>query len=242
MKGWYGHLDNDFPFELFSVSHLVMIGILITGGVLLAVFRNDIENRSGIVRFVFFLLLLGLEAMYHYWMYKDRLWNATFMLPFHLCSISLVLCLLLLITKWELVFQVVYFIGIIGALMAIVTPELFFGYPHFRYFHFFVTHILIISTCLYFVLVHQYKPTKKGLFLSFAFLNSCAGLAWMVNKYTGGNYMFLASKPANGSLFDYLGPYPYYVLVLEVVALLLFLALLIPFRWKRGQQRRKGAL
>ncbi|WP_312096446.1 TIGR02206 family membrane protein [Niallia sp.] len=240
MKGWYGHLYDDFPFELFSVSHLVMIGILIIGGILLFIFRNYIQMRSCIFRSVFFLVLLGLEAMYHYWMHKDGLWDASIMLPFHLCSISLILCLLLLITKWELVFQVVYFIGIIGALMAIVTPELFLGYPHFRYFHFFVTHILIIWTCLYFVLVHQYKPTKKGLFLAFIFLNSSATLAWIVNRLIGSNYMFLAYKPANGSLLDYLGPYPDYLLVLELVALLLFFVLLIPFQMERRRQRRRN--
>lgn len=233
MKGWYGHLYDDFPFELFSISHLVMIGILVMGGVLLSIFRQYIQMRSGNFRAAIFSLLLGLEVMYHYWMYKDRLWDASNMLPFHLCSISLILCLLLLITKWELVFQVVYFIGIIGAIMAVITPELFLGYPHFRYFHFFVTHILIIWTCLYFVLVHQYKPTKIGLLLSFVFLNSSAVLAWIVNHYTGGNYMFLAYKPANGSLLDYLGPYPYYLLVLELVALLLFYILLIPFQLRR---------
>jgi hypothetical integral membrane protein (TIGR02206 family) len=236
MKGWYGHLYDDFPFELFSVSHLIMIGILIIGGIFLVIFRNCIQMIRGIFQSVFFVLLLGFEVMYHYWMYKDGLWDASFMLPFHLCSISLVLCLLLLITKWEFVFQVVYFFGMIGALMAIVTPELFIGYPHFRYFHFFVTHILIIWTCLYFVLVHQYKPTKKGMVLSFVFLNSSAVLAWIVNIYTGGNYMFLAYKPENGSLLDYLGPYPYYILVLEAVAFFLFFVLLIPFRWKKGKK------
>ncbi|MEK5382527.1 YwaF family protein [Niallia sp. FSL W8-0635] len=233
MKGWYGHLYDDFPFELFSISHLAMIGILLMGGVLLAIFRHYIQMRSGVFRSVIFGLLFGLEAMYHYWMYKDCLWDASVMLPFHLCSISLILCLLLLITKWELVFQVVYFIGIIGALMAVITPELFLGYPHFRYFHFFVTHILIIWTCLYFVLVHQYKPTKKGLLLAVIFLNSSAVLTWIVNRVTGGNYMFLAYKPANSSLLDYLGPYPYYLLVLEIVALALFYILLIPFQLRR---------
>ncbi|HEO8419368.1 conserved hypothetical integral membrane protein TIGR02206 [Mycobacteroides abscessus subsp. abscessus] len=233
MKGWYGHLYDDFPFELFSISHLTMIGILLIGGVLLAIFRHYIQMRSGVFRSVIFGLLFGLEAMYHYWMYKDGLWDASVMLPFHLCSISLILCLLLLITKWELVFQVVYFIGIIGALMAVITPELFLGYPHFRYFHFFVTHILIIWTCLYFVLVHQYKPTKKGLLLAVIFLNGSAVLTWIVNRVTGGNYMFLAYKPANSSLLDYLGPYPYYLLVLEIVALALFYILLIPFQLRR---------
>ena len=39
----------------------------------------------------------------------------------------------------------VFFAGIGGALQAMATPVLDVGFPHFRYFHFFYTHIGIIS-------------------------------------------------------------------------------------------------
>ena len=90
MKGWYGHLYDDFPFELFSLSHLIMIGILISGGVPFFFFRKNIQMRSGWFRLVLGVVMFGLAAMYHYWMYKDGLWDASFMLSFHLYSISLI--------------------------------------------------------------------------------------------------------------------------------------------------------
>ena len=61
------------------------------------------------------------------------------------------------------------------------------------------------------------------------FLNFLLVTVGTVNFLTGGNYMFLARKPETASLLDVLGPYPWYLLSLEAVALLLFLVLYLPF-------------
>lgn len=231
MNKLFGHQYDLFPFEAFSISHLLMIAIFICGSIFLFKVRDFLRKYDKTARGVMFFVLFLLEIMYHFWLFKDGYWNISFTLPLQLCSLSLILCLILLLTRAKIIFQIVYFIGITGAFMAILTPELFLGFPHFRYFQFFITHMLIIWTCLYFVFVHKYKPTKKGLLTSFLFLNGSAGVAYTVNKLTGGNYMFLAYKPSNGSLLDYFGPFPYYILTLEAVALFLFFLLLIPFAW-----------
>ena len=49
-------------------------------------------------------------------------------------------------------------------------------------------------------------------------LNVLAAVVFTVNLVTGGNYMFLRIKPTTGSLLDYLGPYPWYILSLEGVS------------------------
>ncbi|WP_313805279.1 TIGR02206 family membrane protein [Cytobacillus sp.] len=238
MNKLFGHQYDLFPFEAFSISHLLMIAIFICGSIFLFKARDFLRKYDKTARGVMFFVLFLLEFMYHFWLFKDDYWNISFTLPLQLCSVSLILCLILLVTKARVIFQVVYFIGITGAFMAILTPELFLGFPHFRYFQFFITHMLIIWTCLYFVFVHTYKPTKKGLLTSFLFLNGSAGVAYTVNKFTGGNYMFLAHKPNNGSLLDYFGPFPYYILTLEAVALFLFFLLLIPFAWHIRTSRK----
>ncbi|MBT2689885.1 TIGR02206 family membrane protein [Bacillus sp. ISL-47] len=239
MSGVFSHDYNTFPFIAFTASHLLMIFLFAVVSAIMFIFRGRLRNMDGQVRKIMFFLLFTMELFYHIWLYKGGYWDVTFALPLHLCSISLILCLILLATKSKVVFQIVYFIGIVGALMAILTPELFLGFPHFRYFQFFITHNLIIWTCLYFVFVHNYRPTGKGLLMSILFLNISAAGAFLANKLTDGNYMFLSYKPDNATLLDYFGPYPFYIFSLEGAAILLFIMLLVPFKLKDREIARK---
>ncbi|MCM3091607.1 MULTISPECIES: YwaF family protein [unclassified Cytobacillus] len=230
MSGVFSHDYKAFPFMVLSAPHISMLVLFTALSALLFIFRKELFRLDKLIRLSMFLMLFTLELLYHAWLYHGGEWDISFTLPLQLCSISLVLSLLLLASKSKAIFQIVYYLGVTGAFMAILTPELFLGFPHFRYFQFFITHNLIIWTCLYFVLVHQFKPTGIGLFQSFVFLNLCASAAFFANKLTGGNYMFLSQKPENNTLLDYLGPYPYYIITLEITALFLFSLLLLPFK------------
>jgi len=234
----FGHRSDTYPFEIFSLYHLVTQAVFLLISILIYVYRTPLSNHEKIVRYTMFTLLFGLEALYHIWLFKGGVWDLSFTLPLQLCSISLLLCCVLLLTNSKVLFQIVYFLGIAGAMQALITPELFLGFPHFRFIQFFLTHMLIIWVALFYVFVQKYKPTWRGLLQAFLFLNVAAGVAYIANKLTLGNYMFLAQKPTNASLLDYLGPYPYYILSLEGIAFTLFVMMFIPF-WLRERMKMR---
>lgn len=60
--------------------------------------------------------------------------------------------------------------------------------------------------------------------------NVYAALIGTFDYFFKTDYMFLRSKPPTPSLLDVLGPWPWYILVCEFVALGLFLLLYLPFR------------
>jgi hypothetical integral membrane protein (TIGR02206 family) len=179
-----------------------------------------------------------MEVSYHGWMISTGRWMASQSLPLELCSISLMVAILLLWTGKKQLIDFVFFAGIGGALQAMATPVLDIGFPHFRYFHFFYIHIGIILTALYFTWMKDYRPTFKGIMKTMFALNLFLPVIMAVNALTQGNYMFLREKPVNGSLLDYLGPYPWYILSLEGVAFIFFICLWQLFRGRRHSENK----
>ncbi|MFE8699227.1 TIGR02206 family membrane protein [Cytobacillus sp. FJAT-54145] len=240
MKELFGHNYELYPFEIFSVLHVLTIGVFLAVSFIMYLLRERLRMYDKKIRIVMFLSLFLFELAYHYWLFKDGYWDVSFTLPLQLCSISLLLCLVLLATNLRWMFQIVFFLGGAGALQALITPELFVGFPHFRFIQFFITHMLIIWVALYYLFVKGYRPTSKGLLHAFLFLNAAAVFAFIANIITGGNYMFLARKPTNASLLDYLGPYPTYILSLEVIAISLFVIMYLPFGL--GERKKKRSV
>lgn len=221
-------------FIMFSPSHLIAVLMIILIVVELAIFKGLIAkiNRRCFER-SFALSLLLVEWLYYLWMYKTGKWTVSYSLPLELCSISLYASILLLWTGNKRLYPFVLFAGIGGALQAIVTPDLEVGFPHFRYFQFFYVHGGIIFTAFYFTWIKNNRPTLRDVFETMIVLNLFACLVFIINIIVSGNYMFLREKPKMGSLLDYLGSYPYYIISLEGIALLTFMTLWLLFKDKK---------
>lgn len=80
--------------------------------------------------------------------------------------------------------------------------------------------------------VEGYRPTFQSIKRTMIFLNIIIPIVSIGNYMTGGNYMFLAHKLETASLLDVLGPHPYYIISLEIVAFMGCLLLYMPFARK----------
>lgn len=227
-------------FTAYSLSHIIAIALLICLCVLLYTCRHYLKKtyKRNLIRFILIIILVVSELSLNIWYIWQGSYDIKDTLPFELCSISLYLCIVMLIWKSRWIFQIVYFIGIGGAMMALLTPALDYAFPHFRFIEFFAAHIAIILSVLYMVWIEQYRPTLKSVFIAMGFLNLLLIVVGTVNYLIGSNYMFLARKPETASLLDVLGPYPWYLLSLELVATLLFLLLYLPFAIKNRRLAR----
>ncbi len=150
-------------------------------------------------------------------------------MPLELCSVTLLLSILMLIFRSRWLYPVVLFAGIGGALQAVLTPNLAYAFPHYRFIHFFVAHSAIILAALYMTWIAGLRPTWKGVGKVMLFLNGLALMVWIVDRALGANYMFLTGKPSTPSILDVLGPYPVYILAEEAIALLFFSLLMLLF-------------
>jgi hypothetical integral membrane protein (TIGR02206 family) len=233
IMGWYGRSYKNYDFELFSVSHFIIIALLLVGSFCIYFFRNHIRKQNWRnAEIVIAISLILIEGTYHLWMYLGDSWNVSHAIPLELCSISLILTVILLLTKQKIVYEILLFTALLGASQAIFTPIVNYDFPHFRFFHFFYTHLMSIWVVLYFTWVKGFRPTIWSVVKLFVFLNVLMPIIMYVNKLVDGNYMFLSHKPKGPSLLDVLGPYPWYIFSLEGLLIILSLLVWLIFRIK----------
>ncbi len=234
LLGWFGGNAKEYDFVMFSGSHFMIIAILFVVSAAIFVFRDKLMVKKwGHAEIGIALSLILIESCYHIWMYVNGMWDVSHAIPLELCSISLILSVILLLTRKKIIYEILLFTALLGASQALFTPLLNFDFPHFRFFHFFYTHLMMIWVVLYFTWVHGFRPTILSVVKLFVFLNVLMPVIMLINKAVDGNYMFLSHKPKSPSLLDLLGPYPWYILSMEFLLITLSLIVWLIFREKR---------
>lgn len=229
MDSFFG---QPYPFYLFQWQHY--IPLLISTLLILHLFRYRHSLRTKkwtvAIRYGVGGLLLMMEIALYAWYYVNDRFYFEQSLPLQLCGISYLLTIIMLIFPSQILYEFLYFAGIGGALQALITPvAILSGFPHFTYFYFFLGHGAIVWVALYMTWVHQYRPKPKSIWRAFGILNLLLIVIIPVNMWTGGNYFFIAYKPGEGTLLDFLGPWPWYILSMELVAIIVFHLLYLPF-------------
>lgn len=224
--------DHSARFHMFSTAHWVSLSICMILVVLLFVFKSFIRKKTSlkiVIRWSIAIILIISEVTLELWYLVQGVWDMKHHLPLELCSITLLLAIVMLLTRNQLLYQIVFFAGIAGAVQALLTPNLDYAYPHFRFNQFFIAHIAIIIAALYMTWIEEYKPTWKSVGIAMMVLNILALIVGVINYFVGSNYMFLMHKPSTASILDLLGPHPYYLLAEELIALLTFVMLHLTF-------------
>ncbi len=229
------------PFVLFDAAHLAVMGILSAIYLSLLYFRNiwdDAARRRVRVGLAIFLLVC--ELSWHVWSLATHTWTIQTHLPLHLCSIFLWLSVIMLLTKNYAIFELAYFLGIGGAIQAVITPESgVYGLPHFRAIQTLAGHGGIVLAGLYMTWVEGFRPTWGSFKKVVLWTNLYMIVIFFVNQAIGSNYLFVAHKPTTPTLIDLLAPWPWYILQLEVIALALCLVLYLPFAIKDWSAARR---
>lgn len=221
------------PFEFLGRYHLAALGALILLNLFLISFRNASDGTKSTLRWILASILFFNEIAWHYWNYTAGRWTIQEMLPLHICSILVWLGALMLVTKSYRIYEFAYFMGIAGALQALITPDLgVFGFPHFRFFQTFTSHGLIVTSAIYMTVVEGFRPTAKSMLRVFVWMNLYTLVVYFINTAIGSNYLMINHKPPNPSLLDLLPEWPVYILYMELIGVASMLLLYLPFAVK----------
>jgi hypothetical integral membrane protein (TIGR02206 family) len=216
--------------HLFGPVHLLILAAVPLLAASLATFQRKLPPGSKSLRLALAVLLFVTSMMYYGYMAMHGQLMFPSLLPLQLCDLSLWLVILALLTLNPLVFDLAYYPALAGASMSLLTPNLSQGAPAFLCVQFFLDHGLIVVGVLYLIWSRQARPRPMSVARAMLFVNIFAAAVGAFDFIYKTNYMFLRAKPERVSLLDYLGPWPAYILSGEVVGLLLFTLLYLPFR------------
>lgn len=149
-------------------------------------------------------------------------WDVQYNLPLQLCGISsLICCFLPFVKNKEKLFQFVYYTGIIGGVMAILTPQMNYFDGTLRYFlNYYVSHSLIIALPIFMFLHLDMKLPRLSWFKLWINLNILMAIIMPINFLLGSNYMYVNSPPEVDNPLV-IGEWPYYIFIWEVLIIII---------------------
>ena len=250
MESWFA---DPMPFKAFGASHLcvLLVSALLLAGMCLVARgkspRLGVGSRPERVQALTLAVVLFLVWPVKVWVY--RMMGHDYVLPMHLCDWAGVIGGIALIRRRILAAELVYFWGLAGTLNGLLTPDLGQEFPHPRFFVFFSLHAGVVITALYVVIGLRLHPRPGAVWRMFLWTQVYVGVALVINLMTRttdsieSNYGFLLHKPhdAKNPILESLGEWPWYIFGLEMVCLVLFFLLNLPFWWLRKKQAASGS-
>lgn len=217
------------PFELFGWIHWTILGttLFLPMAFAWSVRKKAAWNRSLRYGLATSLILSKVFSLiYGFRTASLTLQNA---LPMHLCDWAAVVAVIALIAESQLAYDLAYFWGLAGTSQAILTPDL--KYPCFSLYTitFFISHCGIVVSVLFLTWTEHFRPTICSLKRAFWGTQIYFVCTLVVNYLVKTNYGYLAAKPETPSLLDYFGPWPWYILGIQVIGFLLFVIFYSPF-------------
>ena len=230
------------PFILFGPNHLTVLALTFVVPVVLALLTRRSVNAVNAFRFVFAVWLIGTWILW-FWMIFHFGWqSAQTLLPMHLCDWATIAAIITLLWPNQKTYELAYFWCLCGTLLAMMTPDLAYGFPDLRFIVFFAFHGGVIAATLYLTFAANMRPTPRSIPRVMAWSLFYLVAAGSVNWLFKVNFGFLSAKPAAATMMNALAPWPWYIGEMVLIGIVLILVFYAPFFiWDRARTARPPA-
>lgn len=241
--GFFGYSTKQ-DFFMGSIWHILPIALMILAIILIYKYREKIKNYKyeTSVRYILAFVMMIVEMSF-FWrlLYVGNQGEGDTMLtylPLQMCQWGLLIGIFTIISKNKKLFSINYYMTLLFASIALIYPLVIknAGPRYFRYYQFWLEHILPIISVFYLMFVHDMKPEKKGILYTFMVIWPLTILAMIANsKIEGARYLYLTLDvkilPQNMLLR---------VAILFVVVLGIFNLMYLPFNKKNKKITEKN--
>jgi len=239
LSSFFSHNQN---FVMFGNEHLTVLILTVLLAVFLPLYAKKYLNESRQIALARGMALLIAFSVVFYMIVRvaHGHFDLKTDLPFDLCNlVGLVLPFLMWNPSYR-AHEILYFWILAGTLQGVLTPHLLDSFPTFSFFKFWITHSGLVIYTIYISVVFRFYPTRKSIMRAFVAIQVYALFMFAINYFVGSNYAYLMRKPPTASLLDLFGPWPWYILVLEALALVIFGLCYLPF-WRANSKEQTRA-
>jgi hypothetical integral membrane protein (TIGR02206 family) len=222
----------DPQFQPYGLPHFTVIFLtIVLPFALAAIVRRSKSQRleKSIIGVLSAVLILN-YVIYLIFIRSRGLVDWRQMLPMQMCDWGMVVVIVAMWTGNQRWFEVAYFWGIGGTLQAVLTPNLRFGFPDWRFISFFTSHCGIIVGVIFLMLTKRYRPYPVSIVRVWLWSEFYFVVTLIVDELTGVNYGFVLHKPEAFSVLSFLSDsWGIYLLQFHLLAVVFFIVLYSPF-------------
>jgi hypothetical integral membrane protein (TIGR02206 family) len=219
------------PFQVFGPSHKLVLLLIVLVPLVLSVLVRLVRSPR-LERALCWTLALLIGGCWVCWyvVFARMGWldrgNA---LPLDLCSWAAIATTIALIGRNQKSYELAWFWAMAGTVQGIVTPDIPFDFPEFRFIEFSLFHGGIIAAVLFLTLGLKMRPypasIPRVMGWSLVYMTAAGAADWALKV----NYGFLRAKPGHASLYDLMPGWPWYIGVVVVLAFTSILICYLPF-------------
>jgi hypothetical integral membrane protein (TIGR02206 family) len=221
--------DSDIAFVPFGESHIfvLLVFTLLLAPTIAAGRGLDYERNLLISRLGSLFLFVTLIAWTIVHIKLGR-FNLAVNLPLSICNLFALIAPLLFWNPNERRFEITYYFILSGTLQAIITPDPNSGFPSYSFFKYWIIHCGLVLIVVHHHFAFRLYPRLRGILPTFVWLNVYIVCLIPLNIWLGSNYFYMMEKPAYPTLLDYFGPWPIYIIVTEILAMVFFALAYVP--------------
>ncbi len=215
---------------LFGNIHLTLLAVIGLFSFLLTWLCRRSLLPARAVRLTLGIALAANELIWWIFRYSHEGFHFPRNLPLQLCDVTVWMTVAACLTLVPWVVEFDYFVGIAGAGMALITPDLWTPWPTYPAIYFFLAHGGIVIGITVVVFGRMATLRSGAIWRAFGGLLVYASLLGAFNAVFKTNYMYLCTRPASASVLDAFGPWPVYLIQAASLTLFLFFLLWLPTR------------
>jgi len=207
-KGFFGYGEKG-NFKYWSFAHFTPIVLFAIAIYLTYRYRDTFKNwkHEENFRFIFAAAML-LAEMSYFWrlLYVGSSEPGVTIdlldkLPLQVCEWTCIFAIFMMTKKSRAIYQICFYVCLTIGVFPILTPSVITtaGPAYYRYYQFWLEHMLPPLAVFYMTFVHGFRPTKKGIISACAFMGALVVAALICNaNIPGANYLYLAEGTAGG--------------------------------------------